>query len=537
MSMKETLRKAADAGRFGDDQLVHMSAAEVAGIAAFAPGGRLPINPTTGLPEAFFFLPFLGALAPAAAAAAAPLAAGATMAAAAPVAAGALGSGIAAGMGAATAALPTAAASSAIPAALSATAPAAMTAAAPAATTAATTAASPLASLLPEAGIDTMTTSAIPAATPTIESMVPFNSLPGTFTTPPAFPTTAAAPTTAALPVSTTPVAATPSPAVGAQAAGGWLDGSRTVASTVAPKTSAANFAPMGGGTGGYAPGGAFPEAPAAPGQGGLGGLLGGFDMNQLMQMAPLMMMMRGGGGGGDDDDDKKDISGVKFEGGDPTFPDDSYEPGIDPEFNYFKPRQYAQGGIIGLQGQTPNQMQPPQQMAPQQPMPQAGIPSLQPQGPQPIPQSPYPKTQVGTDFGKNQGKDGDSDKALIEATVMALEGKHPNPDAVLSAFIKTFGEQALKDLAARVKSMGAGGRPMGDGMSDSVPAMINGQAPANLSEGEFVIPSDVVSGLGNGSTQAGAAQLQDMMGRVRQMRTGGVVQPPAINPRSAMPV
>ena len=68
------------------------------------------------------------------------------------------------------------------------------------------------------------------------------------------------------------------------------------------------------------------------------------------------------------------------------------------------------------------------------------------------------------------------------------------------------------------------GGRMLngpGDGMSDSIPASINGRQPARLADGEFVVPADVVSHLGNGSTDAGAKRLYNMMDRVRQARTG----------------
>lgn len=60
-----------------------------------------------------------------------------------------------------------------------------------------------------------------------------------------------------------------------------------------------------------------------------------------------------------------------------------------------------------------------------------------------------------------------------------------------------------------------------GDGMSDSIPATIEGNQPARLADGEFVIPADVVSGLGNGSSKAGAKVLYSMMDRVRHARTG----------------
>ena len=56
------------------------------------------------------------------------------------------------------------------------------------------------------------------------------------------------------------------------------------------------------------------------------------------------------------------------------------------------------------------------------------------------------------------------------------------------------------------------------------------------LSDGEFVVPADVVSGLGNGSSDAGADKLEDMMGRVRELRTGGKTQPPDIPDEMMLP-
>jgi len=82
------------------------------------------------------------------------------------------------------------------------------------------------------------------------------------------------------------------------------------------------------------------------------------------------------------------------------------------------------------------------------------------------------------------------------------------------------------------------GGRMLrgpGDGMSDSIPASISGKRPARLADGEFVVPADVVSHLGNGSTDAGAKQLYAMMNKVRKARTGRKAQGREINPRQYM--
>ena len=86
-----------------------------------------------------------------------------------------------------------------------------------------------------------------------------------------------------------------------------------------------------------------------------------------------------------------------------------------------------------------------------------------------------------------------------------------------------------------------AGGNPRllkgpGDGMSDNIPATINGRQPARLADGEFVIPADVVSHLGNGSTEAGAKQLHAMMNKVRKARTGNPKQGKQIKPQKYMP-
>ena len=76
----------------------------------------------------------------------------------------------------------------------------------------------------------------------------------------------------------------------------------------------------------------------------------------------------------------------------------------------------------------------------------------------------------------------------------------------------------------------------MGDGMSDDIPSSIDGAQPAALSENEFVIPADVVSHLGNGSSDAGAEQLYAMMDRVRKARTGNEEQGRDIMPQEYMP-
>ena len=86
-----------------------------------------------------------------------------------------------------------------------------------------------------------------------------------------------------------------------------------------------------------------------------------------------------------------------------------------------------------------------------------------------------------------------------------------------------------------------AGGNPRllkgpGDGMSDNIPATIADKQPARLADGEFVVPADVVSHLGNGSTDAGAKKLHQMMTNVRKARTGNPKQGKQIKAEKYIP-
>jgi hypothetical protein len=83
------------------------------------------------------------------------------------------------------------------------------------------------------------------------------------------------------------------------------------------------------------------------------------------------------------------------------------------------------------------------------------------------------------------------------------------------------------------------GGRMLkgpGDGMSDDIPGVIGNKQPARLADGEFVVPADVVSHLGNGSTDAGAKRLYAMMDQVRKARTGNKKQGKQIKAQKYLP-
>lgn len=90
------------------------------------------------------------------------------------------------------------------------------------------------------------------------------------------------------------------------------------------------------------------------------------------------------------------------------------------------------------------------------------------------------------------------------------------------------FGQNAMfaKGGETDLGDYSDGGRLLkgpGDGVSDSIPAVIGNKQPARLADGEFVVPARIVSELGNGSTQAGAKKLYAMMDRIQAGRKKSV--------------
>ncbi len=79
-----------------------------------------------------------------------------------------------------------------------------------------------------------------------------------------------------------------------------------------------------------------------------------------------------------------------------------------------------------------------------------------------------------------------------------------------------------ISDAGYNLGGYSDGGRLLrgpGDGVSDSIPAVIGKKQPARLADGEFVVPARIVSELGNGSTEAGARKLYAMMDRIQKAR------------------
>jgi len=162
---------------------------------------------------------------------------------------------------------------------------------------------------------------------------------------------------------------------------------------------------------------------------------------------------------------------------------------------------------------------------------------------------TPYPGPVTPPDpTGMTMGNDGSGPASGVINT---------NPVTSQSGFSNFTSQYKYGGLAAlagggpasaynrRYNGYAAGGRPANpgyylggstDGMADKVPARIDGTQEARLSDGEFVIPADVVSHLGNGNSNAGAKNLYNMMDRVRKARTGNTKQGTEINPNKFIP-
>ena len=122
-------------------------------------------------------------------------------------------------------------------------------------------------------------------------------------------------------------------------------------------------------------------------------------------------------------------------------------------------------------------------------------------------------------------------------------ESSNPASDVINQMPVGTYEEDEDKDAidtgGFTGGVMNAGGMYLGgttDGMADDVRGNI-GRDEVRLSDGEFVIPADVVSHLGNGNSNAGAAYLHDFMKDIRQERTGNSKQGKQINPNQFLQV
>ena len=133
----------------------------------------------------------------------------------------------------------------------------------------------------------------------------------------------------------------------------------------------------------------------------------------------------------------------------------------------------------------------------------------------------------------------------VIERAVMAISGELSPEDSesAINMFLDEFGPEAFQFLREKVLQDIVPGAQIegkisgaGSGMGDEVTGMIGNQQPVAVSPGEYIVPADVVSGIGDGSTDAGAAELDEMLERVRMERTGTTEQPQPMRRGGGLP-
>ena len=141
----------------------------------------------------------------------------------------------------------------------------------------------------------------------------------------------------------------------------------------------------------------------------------------------------------------------------------------------------------------------------------------------------------------------------IIRDAMDAIRGEGEDPESALNTYLAYYGKEALQDLYKRMSGEEEQGnedqdgeeynppegmiKGPGNGMDDMATArMAHGGQKVLLSNDEFIIPADVVSGLGDGSSEAGARKLYAMMDRVRKDRTGTTKQPGKVNDSRVLP-
>lgn len=224
----------------------------------------------------------------------------------------------------------------------------------------------------------------------------------------------------------------------------------------------------------------------------------------------------------------------MPYQGENISFPTTGYQPGVSAEHNYgfYNPSagelqtkfiasgglaRYAKPSMLGFSAQLAS----------------GGLAALAEGG---MPEEETPEMPM----------DNVNEKDVIVNAVNAVKGNLPEEQAaiVLAQFVEQYGEEALRDLVEDVQNGdydNVGGKADGmvegggDGMSDSVPATIDGAEDLLVSKDEYVVDAPTVAMIGNGSSEAGAKKLDNMREEVRKAATGSRVQPNRIDATGIM--
>lgn len=147
---------------------------------------------------------------------------------------------------------------------------------------------------------------------------------------------------------------------------------------------------------------------------------------------------------------------------------------------------------------------------------------------------------------GLDDGMMTEGNEQLIQATIMAIQGMVPDQataDAIINQFIGLYGRESFLSLreqilngdgTAQTEGMIDG---FGGGMDDFVEGIAGDQNRIAASPGEYIVPADVVSQLGDGNSEEGSRKLDGMLDRTRMAKTGTTKQAEPIDSREVMPI
>ena len=223
----------------------------------------------------------------------------------------------------------------------------------------------------------------------------------------------------------------------------------------------------------------------------------------------------------------------------------ETYTPNT-PQWNVYRPQYYAAGGITDLDGyasQAQNiaaggitQIPNPAEVADPEGYGQESVRMMAGGGMTKIADALVQSSPIGLIAGWDSASElpligglFDKPEALPATATLSPEEKQKLM-AMMAAqqgqqqMVQQQPQQMARGGIADLGDYAAGGRPnllhgAGDGVSDDIPASIAGKQPARLAAGEYVIPSRIVSELGNGSTDAGAKRLDEMVQKIQAGR------------------
>ena len=154
---------------------------------------------------------------------------------------------------------------------------------------------------------------------------------------------------------------------------------------------------------------------------------------------------------------------------------------------------------------------------------------------------------QEGQDINMPTGQSTDMmmQDPIVQEVIQFILGETDDSN-IVNEFIIKYGQEQFMILRNMILTQASGnpnvqteGLIQGtgrSGMADDLPMNIGNKPIAAVSQDEYIIPADVVSMLGDGSSDAGSKQLDGMLDRIRMAKTGGKTQAPPLNPEEVLP-